>query len=79
MMRVIINMIIKNVLFLCTGNSCRSQISEAIVNQYLGDKYLGYSAGTKPAGYVHPMAIQVLEEIGIQHNGDFNHFPACPV
>ena len=59
----------KKVLFLCTGNSCRSQMAEAIVNARLGDEWQAYSAGTKPAGYVHPKALQVLEEIGIQYNG----------
>jgi arsenate reductase (thioredoxin) len=59
----------KKVLFLCTGNSCRSQMAEAIVNARLGDQWQAVSAGTKPAGYVHPKAIQVLQEIGIQHLG----------
>ena len=59
----------KKVLFLCTGNSCRSQMAEAIVNARLGDQWEAVSAGTKPAGYVHPKAIQVLQEIGIQHQG----------
>lgn len=59
----------KKVLFLCTGNSCRSQMAEAIVNARLGERWEGYSAGTQPAGYVHPKAIQVLQEIGIQHHG----------
>jgi len=59
----------KKVLFLCTGNSCRSQMAEAIVNAKLGDQWEAVSAGTKPAGYVHPKAIQVLQEIGIQHQG----------
>ena len=59
----------QKVLFLCTGNSCRSQIAEALVNTRLGDRWQAYSAGTKPAGYVHPMALQVLEEIGIEHQG----------
>jgi arsenate reductase (thioredoxin) len=59
----------KKVLFLCTGNSCRSQMAEAIVNARLGDRWQAYSAGTRPAGYVHPMAIQVLQEIGIEHQG----------
>ncbi len=44
----------KKVLFLCTGNSCRSQMAEAIVNARLGDEWEAVSAGTKPAGYVHP-------------------------
>jgi len=59
----------KKVLFLCTGNSCRSQMAEAIVNARLGDKWQAVSAGTKPAGYIHPKAIAALAEIGIQHEG----------
>jgi arsenate reductase len=58
-----------SVLFLCTGNSCRSQMAEAIVNAHLGETWLAFSAGTKPAGYVHPKAIQALVEIGIEHHG----------
>ena len=57
------------VLFLCTGNSCRSQMAEAIVNARLAGKWQAFSAGTKPAGYVHPKALQALEEIGIVHEG----------
>jgi arsenate reductase len=59
----------KKVLFLCTGNSCRSQMAEAIVNERLGDTWEAVSAGTKPAGYVHPKALAALSEIGIQHEG----------
>lgn len=59
----------KKVLFLCTGNSCRSQMAEAIVNARLGDRWQASSAGTKPAGYVHPKALAALSEIGIQHAG----------
>ena len=59
----------RKVLFLCTGNSCRSQIAEAIVNARLSDDWRAFSAGTEPAGYVHPKAIQVLEEVGILHSG----------
>jgi arsenate reductase (thioredoxin) len=58
----------KTVLFLCTGNSCRSQMAEAIVNARYPE-WKAYSAGTKPAGYVHPKAIQALEEISISHSG----------
>lgn len=57
------------VLFLCTGNSCRSQMAEAIVNSRLGERWEAVSAGTQPAGYVHPKAEQVLNEIGIEHHG----------
>jgi arsenate reductase len=59
----------RKVLFLCTGNSCRSQLAEAIVNARLGDEWEAVSAGTKHAGYVHPKALEVLAEIGIQHEG----------
>lgn len=59
----------KKVLFLCTGNSCRSQMAEAIVNTRLGGTWQAVSAGTKPAGYVHPKALEALSEIGIQHEG----------
>ncbi|MCL4301537.1 MAG: arsenate reductase ArsC [Anaerolineae bacterium] len=55
----------KQVLFLCTGNSCRSQMAEGLVNYFLGDEWEAYSAGTKPAGYVHPLAIQVMAELDI--------------
>ncbi len=59
----------KTVLFLCTGNSCRSQMAEAIVNHTLADKWKAFSAGTLPAGYINPYALQVLHEIGIEHQG----------
>ena len=59
----------RKVLFLCTGNSCRSQMAEAIVNARLGELWQAFSAGTKPAGYVHPKALQALTEIGIAHEG----------
>lgn len=59
----------RKVLFLCTGNSCRSQMAEAIVNALLGDEWQAVSAGTKPSGYVHPKALAALSEIGIQHEG----------
>lgn len=59
----------KKVLFLCTGNSCRSQMAEALVNARLGGEWQAVSAGTQPAGYVHPLALAALAEIGIQHTG----------
>ena len=62
-------MTMKKVLFLCTGNSCRSQLAEAIVNARMGDIWQAVSAGTKPAGYIHPKALDALSEIGIQHTG----------
>lgn len=59
----------KKVLFLCTGNSCRSQIAEALVNSRMGEEWEAFSAGSRPTGFVHPKALQVLAEIGIQHQG----------
>ena len=59
----------KRVLFLCTGNSCRSQMAEAIVNHYLPKEGVAFSAGSNPSGYVHPMALQVIREFGIIHQG----------
>ena len=59
----------RKVLFLCTGNSCRSQMAEAIVNARLGERWQAVSAGTVPAGYVHPKALAALREIGIEHDG----------
>ena len=59
----------RKILFLCTGNSCRSQMAEAIVNAQYGDQWEAFSAGTQPAGYVHPNAIKALKEIGIEHKG----------
>ncbi len=53
------------VLVLCTGNSCRSHLAEAILRAAAGDLLEVASAGSKPAGYVHPLAIRALAEIGI--------------
>ena len=55
----------KKVLVLCTGNSCRSQMAEGLTNARLSDQYVAYSAGTQPSGYVHPKAIAVMGELGI--------------
>lgn len=59
----------RSVLFLCTGNSCRSQMAEAIVNHDLAEMWQAQSAGTRPTGSVHPLAVAVLAEIGIRHDG----------
>jgi arsenate reductase len=58
-------MIKKQVLFLCTGNSVRSQMAQGLVNHFLGDDWEASSAGTAPAGVVHPLAIQVMRELGV--------------
>ena len=59
----------KRVLFLCTGNSARSQMAEAIVNNDCWDAWVAFSAGTEPTGRVNPFAEQVIEEAGIYHQG----------
>jgi arsenate reductase len=53
------------VLILCTGNSCRSQMAEGILRHAAGDLFEVQSAGSVPAGFVHPKAVAVLQEIGI--------------
>lgn len=55
----------KRVLILCTGNSCRSQMAEYLWNQISPDSWQAESAGSNPAGYVHPLAIQVMKELGL--------------
>ncbi len=57
------------VLILCTGNSCRSHLAEGILRAAAGDLIDVHSAGSKPAGYVHPKAIQVMQEIGLDLSG----------
>ncbi len=59
----------RRVLFLCTGNSARSQMAEGLVNHFLGDRWEAFSAGTRPAGYVHPLAVQAMAELGIDISG----------
>lgn len=66
------------VLILCTGNSCRSHLAEGFLRHAAGDILDVQSAGSKPAGYVHPMAVTVMAEIGIdirshrsKHMNDF--------
>ena len=58
-----------NILILCTGNSCRSHIAEGILRHAAGDLLEVHSAGSKPVGYVHPMAIAAMAEIGIDISG----------
>lgn len=56
----------KNVLVLCTGNSCRSVMAEALINHLGAKGYKAVSAGSKPAGYVHPKSIETLSRHGIE-------------
>ncbi|MEI6691901.1 MAG: arsenate reductase ArsC [Chlorobium sp.] len=55
----------QNVLFLCTGNSCRSQMAEGLLRHLAGERFEALSAGLEPNNDVHPFAIKVMEEIGI--------------
>jgi len=60
----------KRILILCTGNSCRSQMAEGFLKSF--DKNLEvFSAGTKPSSQVHPKAIQVMQEVGIELSGNY--------
>lgn len=55
----------RRILFLCTGNSARSQMAEGMVNHLWGDRWEAFSAGTEPTGYVHPLAVEAMAELGI--------------
>lgn len=55
---------VKKVLFLCSGNSCRSQMAEGLLRHLAGDKFEVFSAGIYPSE-VHPLAIKVMDEVGI--------------
>ena len=57
------------ILVLCTGNSCRSHLAEGILRHALGAGWEVASAGSKPAGYVHPLAVKAMAEIGIDISG----------
>ena len=59
----------RRVLILCSGNSARSQMAEAIVNARFGEHWEAFSAGTRPRGSIHPYALRALREIGIEHSG----------
>ena len=55
----------KRLLFLCTGNAARSQMAEGIANAFHGDVVEAVSAGSRPAGWVHPMAIRAMADAGV--------------
>lgn len=55
----------KRVLILCTGNSCRSQMAEALWESLGNGEWQSESAGSKPSGYVHPLAIRAMQELDI--------------
>lgn len=56
-------------LFLCTGNSCRSILSEVLFNSRAPEGWTAYSAGSKPTGKVHPLTIKTLENLGLSTEG----------
>lgn len=60
----------KEILILCTGNSCRSQMAEGFIKSF-SEELNVYSAGTNPSGEVHPKAIQVMKEVGIDLSNGF--------
>ena len=71
-----------NILFLCTGNSCRSIIAEALFRAMAPTGFTAQSAGSKPAGYVHPRALEALAEAGIATQGleskSWDNLPTTP-
>ena len=71
-----------NVLFLCTGNSCRSILGEATFNHLAPAGWAAMSAGSKPAGYVHPRSLALLAREGIStegyHSKSWDDLPATP-
>jgi arsenate reductase len=71
-----------NVLFLCTGNSCRSVLGEATFNHLAPEGWRALSAGSKPTGKVHPRSLALLEREGISTEGYFskswNDLPVTP-
>ena len=71
-----------NVLFLCTGNSCRSILGEATFNHLAPEGWVAMSAGSKPAGYVHPRSLALLAREGIStegyHSKSWDDLPATP-
>lgn len=59
----------QRVLFLCTGNSCRSQMAEGLLRHLSEDRFEALSAGANPAGDVHPLAVRAMQELGIDISG----------
>jgi len=71
------------ILFLCTGNSCRSQMAESILRHLGGDQVQSFSAGSHPAGFIHALAIEAMKQLGIsmagQHSKSWDEFKNTPI
>lgn len=71
-----------NILFLCTGNSCRSILAEATFNHFAPAEWRAMSAGSKPTGQVHPRSLALLTREGIStegyHSKSWDHLPLAP-
>lgn len=59
----------RRILFICTGNCCRSPLAEALARHILGDQFDVHSAGAMPAGYIHPLTLAVLDRMGLDADG----------
>lgn len=59
----------RTLLFLCTGNCCRSPLAEAVARDVAGDAFEVHSAGAMPTGYIHPLTLAVLDQMGISTDG----------
>ena len=73
----------RRVLFLCTGNCCRSPMAEALLRRIGGERFEGCSAGSQPAGYIHGLAIEAMRRMDISTEGQesksWNEFSNDPV
>lgn len=73
----------RKILFLCTGNCCRSQMAEALLRHIADERFESLSAGSHPAGYIHPLAISALEQMAVscenQRSKIWDEFATVPV